>query len=86
MEFIFSHHALEEIRRRAIPLELVESVLQHPQQIVEGYGEKKVYQSWMDLDDGKLFLLWIIVRGDVDPPMVVTVYKTSKIDKYWRKS
>jgi len=31
MEFRFSNHALEEMQRRKIPIELVESIIEDPQ-------------------------------------------------------
>jgi hypothetical protein len=33
---------------------------------------------------GKIYLLRAIVAVDADPATVVTVYRTSKIGKYWR--
>lgn len=84
MNFNLSRHAQEEIQRRAIPLEFVEGVLQNPQQIVPEYGGKKAYQSQIDFGDGRIFLLRVIVAEDVDPPLGVTVYRTKRINKYWR--
>jgi len=82
MTFTLSRHAQEEIQRRAIPLALLESVLQHPQQVVPAQGGKKAYQSQLDLGGGRIFLLRAIVADNVDPAIVVTVYRTSKISKY----
>ena len=48
-------------------------------------GNKKVYQSQLDFGSGKVFLLRAIVDDTVDPAVVVTVYRTSKIGKYWRQ-
>jgi hypothetical protein len=53
------------------------------QQILHEYGGKKAYQSQIEFS-GKMFLLRAIVADDVDPAMVVTVYRTSKIIKYRR--
>jgi len=83
MSFILSNHAEQERQRRGISLELVHSILNHPQQIVnEKYG-RKAYQSQIDLR-GKRFLLRAIVADNVDPAVVITVYLTSQISKYWR--
>ncbi len=70
---------------RKIPRELLESALNNPQQILPKRGNKKVYQSQLDFDSGKVFLLRVIVDDTVDPAAVVTVYRTSKISKYWRQ-
>lgn len=84
MNFKLSRHVREEMERRSIPLNLLESVLDSPQQIVSERGGKKAYQSQLDFGGGKIFLLRAIVDETVAPPMVVTVYRTSKITKYWR--
>jgi len=59
--------------------------LQNPHQIVEEYGNKKAYQSKVDFGEGKVYLLRVIVADNVNPATVVTVYRTSKIKKYWRE-
>lgn len=84
MRFEISRHAREEISRRGLPENLVETILQNPQQIVDEYGNKKAYQSILDLGTGKEYLVRVIVNDTVEPAKVVTVYKTSKIKKYWR--
>ncbi len=84
MKFKISQHASEEMQRRAIPLTLLETVLQNPQQVVPEYGGKKAYQSQVDFGEGKIFLLRAIVDDKVEPAIVITVYRTSKISKYWR--
>ncbi len=84
MEFKFTKHAEEEMKRRKIPREFIESVLDSPQQIVEEYGGKKAYQSKINFGSGKIYLLRVIVDDSREPPTVITVYRTSKISKYWR--
>jgi hypothetical protein len=86
MQFVLSRHAQHEVQRRTIPLALLDSVLQQPQQIIVAASGRKVYQSQLDFGYGKIFLLRAIVADDVDPAIVVTVYRTSKISKYWRTS
>jgi hypothetical protein len=86
MNFELSRHAREEMERRGIPLNIVESVLHNPQQIVDEYGQKKAYQSIIDMGTGKDYIVRVVVNDSVNPAKVVTVYKTSKIKKYWRQS
>ena len=86
MKFRLSNHAREEMERRGIPLALVESVLDSPQQVVIEKSGKEGYQSQIDFGDGRIFLLRVIVAYDVDPTVVITVYRTSKIEKYWRQA
>ena len=84
MKFRLSRHALEEIERRGIPRDLLDQVLQSPQQILPERDGKKIYQSQVEFGGSKLFLLRAFVNDAVEPAVVVTVYRTSKIEKYWR--
>ena len=61
MKFRLSNHAREEMERRGIPLALVESVLDSPQQVVIEKSGKECYQSQIDFGDGRIFLLRVIV-------------------------
>ena len=78
-----STHAKEEIERRKIPQGWVESVLEKPDQVVLERGVLKSYQSKRDIGC-KMFLLRVIVADGVDPAVVVTAYRTTKIEKYWK--
>ena len=84
MNYILSKHAQTEIERRGIPISLIESVLANPQQIVSEKEGRKAYQSQVDFGGGRRFLLRVIVADDVQPMVVITVYRTSRIQKYWR--
>lgn len=66
------------------PYALLESVLLHPQQVSTERSGRKAYQSLLDFGGGKVFLLRALVVDNVEPMVVVTVYRTSKISKYWR--
>ena len=63
----------------------MESVLNNPQQVVAAMGGRKVYQSRVDFGSGETYLVRAIVDDTLDPPVVITAYRTSKIDKYWRQ-
>lgn len=85
MTFVFSKHVLEELDERKIARELVEQVLQSPQQKVPEVENVTCYQSRVDMG-GKEYLLRVMVNETVNPAKVVTVYRTSKVTKYWRAS
>ena len=85
MKFRISRHASEEMQRRSISLEMIESVLNGPQQVVTDPEGKSVYQSKIDFPSGKAYLVRVIVAEEADTSVVVTVYRTGKVEKYWRK-
>ncbi len=83
MDIIISDHATIEIKRRQIPLSAIETILADPQQIIPSRPGRQIYQSIININD-KLYLLRLIVDAG-EPPTLVTVYRTSKIKKYWRE-
>ncbi|MBD2425408.1 DUF4258 domain-containing protein [Phormidium sp. FACHB-1136] len=83
MDYRLTRHAIEELSERRIPLQLVEMVLADPEQQFEE-DDLMVYQSRFAGTQGKTYLLRVFVNITVAPARVVTVYKTSKLNKYWR--
>lgn len=83
MTFTLTKHAREEMDIRGIDEDSVRAVLESPGQIVAVRDGLVAYQSVLSLS-GKDTLLRVIV-SDTDHSMrVITVYKTSKVSKYWR--
>ena len=82
MNFRLSAHARKELDRRQISLALLEDVLSHPEQKVPGHEEILCYQSRVTIG-GKPYLLRVMVNETTEPLTVVTIYRTSKITKYW---
>lgn len=83
MNFILSLHAQEQIADRKIPVDLVQLVLESPEQVVEEKG-MRVYQSRIEIG-GKTRLLRVFANDRTNPVIVVTVYSTSQIKRYWRE-
>jgi hypothetical protein len=84
VRFYYSKHLYEELERRKIPRKLLEQVLQAPEQKVPELDNVTCYQSQMEIE-GKRCLLRVLVNETIDPYIVVTAYRTSKISKYWRR-
>ena len=84
MKFQFAKHVLEELEKRKIPQRLVEQTLYDPAQKVQEVNGITCYQSRVEIN-GKTYLLRVMVNETMDPAVVVTVYRTSKVSKYWRK-
>ncbi len=54
-----------------------------PEQITDARHGRLVMQSRMTLE-GRLYLVRVFVDMDRYPAEVITVYRTSKVSKYWR--
>ena len=76
-----SKHVQQEMQRRGIPLAVVDSVLVAPAQKMPEHGDVVCYQSKVQIN-GKPYLVRLMVNEKT--AKVVTVYRTSKINKYWR--
>ena len=85
LRYHLTDHAKVEMARRQISEQDVARTLASPEQtdcIREG---REIYQARIEFDEPlKLYLLRVFVDIDRDPPEVVTVYRTSRINKYWR--
>lgn len=82
--YIIKPHARLEMKRRQITEEQIAAVLSAPEQVEQVRTGRNVYQSRLNLDDPpKIYLLRVFVDVDCDPAEVVTVYRTSKLSKYW---
>ena len=81
MKPILSKHAEEQLIVREIDLAWVNQVMLSPLQrtFFDGLG---VYDGIIIINS-KRCLLRIFINEDKIPPLIVTVYKTSKINKYY---
>lgn len=67
------------MQKRGIPLQVVLTVLDKSEQTIPVENERSAYQSKVQMSDGG-YLLRLIVEPD---GTVITIYLTSKIEKYW---
>jgi hypothetical protein len=67
------------------PAALVEAVMAHAEQrlVDESHSGRWIHQSRLRFEDGKMYLLRVVVDEDEHPPVIITAYRTSKIEKYW---
>lgn len=77
-------HARQEMERRNITEALLEQIIAEPGQIVDAFGDRKAYQSQIEVE-GRLYLVRVIVE-ESDVLTILMVYRTSKIAKYWSES
>ena len=84
--YVISEHALFELKRRAVTEEAVRLVLGSPEQRIDVRPGRAVFQPRVALGEpARMYLLRELVDVDREPAEVVTVYRTSKILKYWRE-
>ena len=85
MRIVLSDHAIFEMKRRQIDQKEVERLIRHPGQVTDGKNNRTVIQgTYHDRKYNKQMLLIIIGEELDDTFHVITVYRTSKIEKYWR--
>ncbi len=72
--------------RRGVDQETLLGVVAAPEQVVPVRPGREIRQSqFSDEATGKLYLLRVVVETGSGSPIVITLYRTSKIDKYWRQ-
>jgi hypothetical protein len=84
MDFVFSRHAEEQLIRRSLDRDVVISIVSDPAQMLadENSAGITIFQSIVEEDD-KLFLYRVFVNTQSSPNVIVTLYRTTKIEKYY---
>ena len=82
-KYALTPHASFEMARRGISASIVEQVLKAPEQRYAIRPGRDILQSRIVFAD-KTYLVRVVVEVESVPAEVVTVYRTSKIEKYWR--
>lgn len=86
-EYCITDHARAEMQRRRISEDIVCSVLAAPEQVFAVREGRMVFQSRVSFGGTeRLFLVRVFVDISPRPPEVVTVYRTSKVEKYWERA
>jgi|AntAceMinimDraft_11_1070367.scaffolds.fasta_scaffold131147_2 hypothetical protein len=85
-EIVLSKHAEEQIEARGISESDVWAVIRSPQQTLteETESDKVILQSILKDEVGNEYLIRVFVNVVKNPKLVITVYRTSKINKYWQ--
>jgi len=81
MKVEFSAHALERMEARGIIKDDVIKVLSGHDSVNKQDAETNVYSKLL-IRNNKRYLYRVFVNELKVPPLIITVYKTSKIEKY----
>jgi hypothetical protein len=79
---VFSKHALKQMEVRCISKEQVWEVVQNPEQVIKYDSETVIFQSKLNFADGN-YLVRVFINVIKVPKLIITVYRTGKIEKYW---
>lgn len=83
----FTFHAEEQMLVRELPRDVVLDTIENPQQRVATRTRRLIYQSqYFDPVEQRVMLIRAIVEADGGDLIVISVYKTSKIEKYWLRA
>ncbi len=76
-------HALESLRERAIDRGEADEALENPTRTITGHGRRTLFlRRYHDLMLDQQMVLCLVTEPRDDELLVITVFKTSKIEKY----
>lgn len=81
MEFEFSNHALTRMESRGISKEIALNIISKPDFVSIQDEIITVYSKLVD-ENSKTYLYRVFVNKSKNPSLIITAYKTSKIEKY----
>ena len=77
-------HARERLVERGIDIKLVRSALEKPDQIITMGKQKIIHKLYQETSRHKEYLLRVFIEDFEEEQVIRTVYRTSKVSKYWR--
>ena len=81
MKYIFSKHADKQIENRSISKDKIAFVIDKPDSILTHDSCMKVYQKVYEEKENR-YLYRVFINICKKPALIITAYKTSKIEKY----
>jgi hypothetical protein len=76
--------ARKKLERRRIPEGWIVETVNHPSQVVEGYGGRKVAHRKYIVENNE-YLLRVVYEDKEETNVVLTAYLTSQMDRYWKE-
>ncbi|MBZ0279921.1 MAG: DUF4258 domain-containing protein [Anaerolineae bacterium] len=84
MEVQLTDHAKKQLAYRDVSQDQAIAVALSPDQLIEETDVPSIAQSRV-IEDGKTYLIRVAFRDELNVRIVITVYKTSKVKKYWQE-
>jgi len=81
MDIEFSNHALKQMEIRSISEEVILEIMVNPDEILNQDVSTSIYTKLISEFENR-YLYRVFVNITKRPPLIITAYKTSKIDKY----
>ena len=85
MRYVLTERAKEQATRRGIALTTVDEVIRNAEQRFPQRPGRDILQSRV-AEGARTWLVRVVVDVGRDPAEVVTVYRTSNVERYWRES
>lgn len=82
MNVAFSFHAKEQMLIRGISERMVMEVIAEADREIMQDDEVRIYQKVISFNEEGNFLVRVFVTISKMPPQIITVYRTSKLEKY----
>lgn len=79
--YSFSNHAIGQIAKRGLSTSIISMVMANPDRTFFAPGDVMIFQKIVYEPD-KPYLYRVFVNIGKTPPLIITVYKTSKINRY----
>lgn len=82
MKIKYMPHAESQLAERSIDKQIIEDIIKNPQQLLGSTKGRKIAQSII-LEGSIKFLIRIVYIVESHEIIVLTAYRTTKIQKYW---
>jgi hypothetical protein len=84
MDYTFSKHAEEQMQRRNINRKDIDTAMLYPDQMLADSENTGItIYHFLLKENEQMFLLRVFVNTIRNPNVIVTLYKTTKIQKYY---
>ena len=84
MRIQFSDHALERMRSRNLTTDQIKEAIKNPDQHFHNQIGTVIHKVLNVNESNKKLLLRVFYKEEEDRIVIISAYKTSNIEKYWK--